>query len=208
MNKKNFPAQDEMLQALKALADPQRLKIIGLLAQDEFSAEELSEMLALQPSTISHHLAKLVKAGLVNTRSVSYYIHYRLEPDALRRIGKALSDSENLALLAQGVDLQAYDRKVIRNFSNADGSLSSLPAQYKKFLAILRHVARDFEYDRVYTEKEVNAILGRYHEDFARLRRELVEQGMMIRDSYGTRYERVRPEDQVTPDIHLTSWGS
>ena len=55
---------EELLEFFKALADANRLKIVGLLAQDEYTVEEMAEILKLRPSTVSHHLTRLSKAGL------------------------------------------------------------------------------------------------------------------------------------------------
>jgi hypothetical protein len=46
-----------------------------------------------------------------------------------------------------------------------------------------------FSRDEVYSEKQVNTILKRYHDDVATLRRELVENGLMAREA--GRYWRV-----------------
>lgn len=69
---------DELVTFFKALADSNRLKIVGLLAEKPYSVEELAELLQLKPSTVSHHLARLSEAGLVQSRSESYYNVYRL----------------------------------------------------------------------------------------------------------------------------------
>jgi DNA-binding transcriptional ArsR family regulator len=50
---------EELVSFFKALADANRLKIVGLLSQQPYSVEQLAAMLHLRPSTISHHLAKL-----------------------------------------------------------------------------------------------------------------------------------------------------
>ena len=55
---------EELVNFFKAFADTNRLKIVGLLADKPYSVEELAELLNLKPSTISHHLARLTKAGL------------------------------------------------------------------------------------------------------------------------------------------------
>jgi len=53
MTEEDFNSQ--LLAFFKALADENRLKIVGLLAQREFSVEELAETLSLGVSTTSHH---------------------------------------------------------------------------------------------------------------------------------------------------------
>ena len=52
---------NNILNFVKALADANRLKIVGLLARRPYSGEELAALLDLKPSTVSHHLSKLVK---------------------------------------------------------------------------------------------------------------------------------------------------
>ena len=46
----------------KALADPARLRILGLLAERAHAGHELADRLALTPPTISHHMRRLVAA--------------------------------------------------------------------------------------------------------------------------------------------------
>ena len=86
----------ELLEFFKALADANRLKIIGLLAQDEYTVEEMAEILALRPSTVSHHMTRLSKAGLVSARSESYYNVYRLETDMLESMSQRILARETL----------------------------------------------------------------------------------------------------------------
>jgi DNA-binding transcriptional ArsR family regulator len=54
----NENAMQELLDFFKALADANRLKIAGLLAQEALTVEQLAEMLELHPSTVSHHLGR------------------------------------------------------------------------------------------------------------------------------------------------------
>ena len=74
---------EELVTFFKALADANRLKIVGLLAEKPYSVEELAELLKLKPPTISHHLAKLVEAGLIKSHAESYYNVYQLDQSAL-----------------------------------------------------------------------------------------------------------------------------
>jgi hypothetical protein len=80
---------------------------------------------------------------------------------------------------------------VIRDYARRDGSLKTLPAQQKKLEAILRYVVKAFDIGKRYSEKQVNEILKRYHEDTATLRRELVGFGLMQRAGGGGEYWRV-----------------
>ena len=183
----NLTHTDELLGFFKALADANRLKIIGLLSQQELTVEQLAEMLNLSSSTVSHHLAKLTKAGLVSARAESYYNIYRLETKALEGMARRLLAKETLPAVASDVDLDAYDRKVLNNYSLPDGRLKAIPLQQKKLLVVLRYVVREFEPNVRYSEKQVNEVLTRFHEDYARLRRELVEFRFMDRKGGGWR---------------------
>ena len=51
---------EELVTFFKALSDANRLKIIGLLAQQPYSVEELAALLNLKASTVSHHLCQTV----------------------------------------------------------------------------------------------------------------------------------------------------
>src|SRR5215471_2199440 len=116
----------------KALADESRLRIIGLLAQKEATGEELSAMLNLDQTTISHHMNRLRKVGLIDTRAESYYTVYRLKIDALHALAKQLFSVESLAAVTKDLDVSAYDKKVLRDFMTRSGKLTTIPAQLKK----------------------------------------------------------------------------
>ena len=182
---------EELVTFFKALADANRLKIVGLLAEKPYSVEELAALLKLKPPTISHHLAKLVEAGLVNSRPVSYYNVYQLDQAALQAKTRTMFSQQELSNVASEVDAGAYDNKVIKDYSRRDGSLKTLPSQRKKLEAILRYVVKAFELEKRYSEKQVNEILSRYHADTATLRRELVGFGLMQREGGGGEYWRV-----------------
>jgi predicted transcriptional regulator len=183
---------EELVTFFKALADSNRLKIVGLLAEKPYSVEELAAFLKLKPPTISHHLAKLVEAGLVKSHAESYYNVYRLDQSALEAKTRTMFSQQELSSVVSDVDADAYDKKVVKDYSRRDGSLKTLPAQRKKLEAILRYVVEAFAVGKRYSEKQVNEILARYHEDTATLRRELVGFGLMRREGGGGEYWRER----------------
>jgi DNA-binding transcriptional ArsR family regulator len=123
---------EQLLTFFKALADANRLKIIGLLSQRPYTVEQLAAMLDLRPPTVSHHLKLLSEAGLVSARAESYYNLYQLEQGALEQIANSLLAQDKLPRMASEVDLEAYDRMVLRNVMLPDGRLKVIPAQRKK----------------------------------------------------------------------------
>lgn len=184
----------EMLMFFKAMADANRLKILGLLAQENLTVEQMSEMLKLRPSTISHHLSKLSEVGLVSARSSSYYNVYQLENEELEAMAKRLLSDNTLPAMASGIDLDAYDQKVVSDYLLPDGKLKTIPSQRKKLEAILRFVVKEFKPGERYSEQEVNQILVKFHQDTASLRRELIVEGLLERSSGGREYWRAEVE--------------
>jgi predicted transcriptional regulator len=181
----------DLVTLFKALADTSRLKIVGLLAQQPYTVEQLAAMLSLKASTISHHLSRLAEAGLVSARAEGYYSVYQLEKETLNRNMQRIFSSEQIAAVTADVNLDAFEHKVFKDYSTPDGHLKTIPAQRKKLEAVLRHIVRTFEPDVHYSEKQVNEILARFHQDTATLRRELVGSGLMQRVGGGGYYWRV-----------------
>jgi hypothetical protein len=172
----------------KALADPRRLKILGVLAEAPRTVEQLAAILGLSASTASHHLSRLSRAGLVSARAEGYYSVYAFDDDAFQSMLARLASPGTLANAASQADRLGYDRKVLRDFFYPNGRLKAIPAQRKKLLVVLHRLVSSFEPGRQYWEREVNEILGRVHQDTATLRRELVGSGLLARD--GGRYWR------------------
>ena len=181
---------EELVTFFKALADSNRLKIVGLLAEKAYSVEELSALLKLKPSTVSHHLSRLTKAGLVRMHTESYYSMYQLDQNVLEEKRRTMFSQSELSTVAAEVDVDAYDAKVIKDFTRRDGSLKTIPAQRKKLDAILHYIVKSFETEKRYSETRVNEILSKFHEDTATLRRELVGAGLMQREGGGGEYWR------------------
>ena len=182
---------EELLAFFKALSDANRLKIVALLSKEDLSVEQLAEMLGLKSPTVSHHLSKLSRVGLVSARAESYYSIYKLELGALTDMAQRILSEDTLPAVAADVDMDAYDRKVLNTYLDGDGRITAFPAQQKKEEAILRYVLQVFEPGKRYNEKQVNELLSRYNDDTARLRRYLVEYGFMKRQGGGGEYWRV-----------------
>jgi ArsR family transcriptional regulator, arsenate/arsenite/antimonite-responsive transcriptional repressor len=88
------PLTDERLDAgLKALASAPRRQLLRIIAthtsvdggccDTEVCACKLADALELAPSTVSHHMSVLVRAGLVSATKRGLWVYYRLQRDAL-----------------------------------------------------------------------------------------------------------------------------
>jgi hypothetical protein len=74
------------------------------------------------------------------------------------------------------------DEQVVGRFVQ-DGRLVIMPSKRSKMLLVLDHLAQQFEPGRRYAEAEVNEVLEGFHEDYAALRRYLVDDGFLSREA-------------------------
>ena len=77
--------------------------------------------------------------------------------------------------------LPAERTKILRSFVK-DGRLVKIPEALKKRRVVLEWLVDMLDRRKRYTEKEINAFLERFHEDFATLRRELIDRQYMRRE--------------------------
>lgn len=178
----------------RALSDPTRIRILGLLAERSMYGQELAQVLDVKPPTVSHHIAPLVMAGLVRVRRENNYHYYELDSEGIERLAESTQHIARLLFASNPLPPKSDERaRVLATFIK-DGRLVSIPAQYKKRRYVMEELARSFEWGRLYDEKEVNAILKTFHDDVASLRREFIDQRIMMRE--GGRYWLVRPHEQ------------
>ncbi|HVM19749.1 MAG TPA: metalloregulator ArsR/SmtB family transcription factor [Egibacteraceae bacterium] len=77
----------------KALSDPHRVRIVNLLstAGEALCVCDLTEPLGLAQPTVSHHLRKLLDAGLLEREQRGVWAYYSLVPDALPRLSAVVA---------------------------------------------------------------------------------------------------------------------
>lgn len=182
---------DQLVRFFKVLGEPNRLKIVGLLAKRPHTVQELGGLLGIGVSTVSHHLSRLSDAGLVIARTESYYSLYSLKTEVLTSMAKTLLKQAEQPRQIPGEDLGDFERKVLASFTTPDGRIKAFPVQEKKFLVLVRHALKAFEPGVRYPEKRVNQILANYNEDTARLRRAFVDYRFMAREGGGGKYWRI-----------------
>lgn len=78
-----------------------------------------------------------------------------------------------------------------KNHTDAAGRIVRLPVKLSKKIALADWALELFQAERAYNESEVNEIIGEFIEDFALIRRMLVDSGKLSRDAYGKEYRRV-----------------
>jgi DNA-binding MarR family transcriptional regulator len=183
---------ETLLKFFKAMANESRLRMLGLLANREWSVEELAALLKLKAPTVSHHLAQLKEINLVEMQAEGNTHLYSLNREALQAANKLILTPEQMASLTEGVEVGAWEQKVLNSFFE-EGRLKTIPASRKKRLVILKWLVAQFQPNQRYPEAEVNEILKRYHPDCATLRREFIGHKLMARE--GGIYWRLNDEE-------------
>ncbi|MGA7270842.1 MAG: metalloregulator ArsR/SmtB family transcription factor [Acidimicrobiia bacterium] len=166
-----------LLDFYKALADRSRLEIIGLLSRRPASVGELAELLNLREATVSHHLGRLRKVGLVTATADGTTRRYSLDSARLDEMSRAI-----LATRPEEVArAEEHDAAVMRSFVHGE-RLAEIPAKRSKRDVILHWLVERFPPGERMGESEVNDLISRAHEDTAWLRRELVGAGLLRRE--------------------------
>lgn len=172
---------DTLLNFFKVLGNESRLKILGLLANQERSVGELAEFLGVKEPTVSHHLAMMKELGLVQMRAEGNNRIYWLDARSLESLNKNIFSRAGLAKLVDHQSADEWEAKVLRAFLDGERVID-IPAQYKKQQVILRWMLGKFQKGVQYTEKEVNEIIKQHHPDSAWFRRSFIDHKLMVRE--------------------------
>lgn len=172
---------ERLLRFFQVFSNESRLKLIGHLANGEKSVGELADLLGVKEPTVSHHLAELKGIGLVDVRAEGTMRIYRLKTRALEEMSKDIFAQNNLAALVKPTEMTNEER-VLRTWVK-NGRIVGIPAQEKKKQILIRWLANQIDPQRRWTEKEFSEWLSGFNEDYATLRRYLVDYGYMAREN-------------------------
>jgi hypothetical protein len=197
---------EEMLDFVKAMSDPDRLKIIGALSRGPLTAARAAAAAGLPLRAAFNHLAFLEHVNVVIARAAEKKQDEVCELDSafLERLARQqfggtrpVYDAVPGESSGPAPNAEEATRRTLAKFLKPDGTIRQIPnsrSQQDKFRIILNYLISAFETGREYTEKDVNAIIKRFNDDVAGLRRDLVDAGMLARERDGSRYWR--PECQ------------
>lgn len=163
----------EAARMLAVLADPDRLKVAAALVLGAWSVAEIEASTSLDRKTVEHALARLVAGELVEKDRAGY----RVKVEDLRAAARAAADERR----SREAGPEGASEVVARFIKG--GRLTSIPTVKSKRVAVLDYIVQAFEPGRRYKENKVNEVLRSYHDDYASLRRYLVDEGMLERDS-------------------------
>lgn len=173
--------ETDALKLFKCLADKSRMRILKSLTIEDMYVERLAERLGITPATVSFHLKKLEEAGAVTSYKDQYYTMYSLCKDFFKiSILEILKEESDTSREQEERD-RNYRKKVIDSFFEY-GKLKSIPAQRKKERIILEEIARSFEKEKEYSEREINIMIADFHDDFCTIRRDMISEGLLERN--------------------------
>ena len=172
----------ENIEIMKSLADASRLQVLNSLIDKPQYVEELAQRMNLAVSTVSFHLKKLEKAGLVYKTKEQYYIIYHIREDIFNKTLRELTCFENLDKFIQDERMEKYRQKVLKTFFT-NGRLIKLPVQWKKRMIVLDEFVTKFKPATKYTEEEVNEIIMQSYDDYCTIRRLMIDLNIMERQN-------------------------
>ncbi|MFA7418130.1 MAG: metalloregulator ArsR/SmtB family transcription factor [Melioribacteraceae bacterium] len=170
------------IEIMKSLADTSRLQVLNAVLQKPQYVEELAHRINLAVSTVSFHLKKLEKAGLVFKKKDQYYIVYQVNDEIFNLTLRELTSFDNIEKFVQDERVEKYRQKVLKTFMK-NKRLTKLPVQRKKKLIILDEFIKKFNTNKKYTENEVDSLINETYDDHCTIRRLLIEEGMMQREN-------------------------
>jgi len=120
MNKREFKDRvyDELAKITKAMANPHRLEIIELLAQGDYSVEQISLQTNLTIANASQHLQVLKTAQLVEVTRKGNFINYRLANVNVFKAWKGLRDL--------GIERIASVDRLVKDFRKSKFALEAV----------------------------------------------------------------------------------
>jgi hypothetical protein len=157
---------------LKLLLDEERLAILGLTVQRPLTIGEMNALLPAQRTPPAKHVAQLLAAGLLMQSGDLYALDVRQLQEWKRLL---------FARPAEPV-AESSDGQILASFVRG-GKIVQIPVQWSKRVVVMGWLATHFEVGRSYAEREVNDILSGHCEDFATLRRYLVDFGLLARQN-------------------------
>jgi hypothetical protein len=175
---------------LAALAHPDRLE---LFCQIVSSADGTPPAGRWAPAKLQKELTRLVDAGLLEESGGRYSVRAGVFDDALAEVNALRTSRRGPA----GIDQPNI------NIHFQDGRLAVIPQNPNQRGEVLEWIAFTLFDSRVYTEPEMNVVLVSIHDDFATLRRYLVDEGYFDRDASGAQYRRA--EDSALRRWMITS---
>jgi len=158
------------------LAEDSRLRVVSAVVLGATTEAAIAAAADLDPRTVRKALERLVRGGVVETAATG---DLRVAIERFKEAAQRAA-ADRAQPKPEEFGATAGQASVLRNYL-VDGKLSHIPATRSKRLVVLDFLAGQFEPGRTYPEEQVNYMLGRFHPDYAALRRYLVEEELFER---------------------------
>jgi hypothetical protein len=171
------PMSDAGPEALVGLlAEEGRLKVVAAIVLGATTPAAVAGATGLDPKAVTKALDRLIRGGLVQATAAE---GLRVTADRFKEAAQQAA-ARRPQRRPEEFGATSDQAGVLRNYL-VDGKLTQIPAQRSKRRVVLDFLAGQFEPGRTYPEEQVNYVLGRFHTDYAALRRYLVEEEMLER---------------------------
>ena len=171
--------------SLTGISEVQRELLI--LISEGLSDKEVALKLGVAQSTIRNHRYKLREKE--KQARLFLAIMELLSTNTKKKVNKlskeTLCDPHKTATeLDDRYNITDKERNaVIRTYMDETGAIKTYPAKEKKKIVVLQEITKNFVKGKIYSEKEINRILQRIYDDYATIRRALVEYGFIDRSN-------------------------
>ncbi|MEO3870098.1 DUF2087 domain-containing protein [Nonomuraea sp. B12E4] len=149
--------------------DDEIRRVLGLLSQED-TLRTLARLVLGETDGFSPKVLHRLASGGLAARDEDG--KWRARPERFRELLRARAEP--------AAEVSAEER-VLRTFL-VDGRLASMPMKRDKRLVVLRYIVTVFEPGVRYAEKDVNVALRAFHDDYAALRRYLVDEVLLSRE--------------------------
>lgn len=170
MNAQMETKREVLLNFFKAIGQTDRLRIVGVLANQPATVPELAQVLGMKETAVARHLRALQTVGLVSKHQVAYTETFTFTQTGL----------DNLKEIIEGSSVpESLEERVLREYI-VNNRLRAIPHKPEEREVILHWMADKFEPGRRYTETEVTELVQQYFDKPLTLRRILADNSFLM----------------------------
>jgi hypothetical protein len=155
------------------LAEEDRLRVYAAVVLGASGLAAIESATGLPARAVAAAVGRLQQGGLLGVAEAGLRADVEVFKDSVRAHAAAPAQVEPM-------DPDRQRDQILRTFV-VDGRLTQMPAAHGKRMVVLEHIASSFEPGVRYPEREVNAVLRAWFDDYAALRRYLVDSDLLSR---------------------------
>ena len=177
----NTAQKGTLMQFFKAVGQPERLRMLGLMANKGYSVPELAKAMGLKETAVSSGIRLLSRAELIKKRMVSNTVVYQLNSAKLAEMKDIIDGT---------VTPETLEAQVMKQYIQGE-TLTTIPQEEEEREIILAWLVQKFDLEKRYTEEEVTDIVANHYRYPLTLRRILADNHFLMQT--GRHYWRPLP---------------